>query len=121
MSACQSETEWVDRRALRNALTSTEAISDTGPAQCGGRLEVRLDKDAILKDVEQVVRDVLDNDNVELHRSTTAEDVPNWDSLAHVKIMMAIEKRFGIRFEVQELSELSNVGAVVDVIAERKG
>lgn len=78
-----------------------------------------MDKETILRGIEQVVRDVLDNDDVTLTRATTAEDVPNWDSLAHVKIMLAIEKRFGMRFEVHELSELSDVGAVVDVIAER--
>lgn len=77
-------------------------------------------REEILSVVQNIVRDVLDNDAVQLSYATVAENVPFWDSLAHVRIMVAIEKFFRIRFEVDELNSFENVGALVDGIIAKK-
>lgn len=42
--------------------------------------------------------------------ATTAEDIPAWDSLAHINLMFAIEEEFSVRFAGNELAEMANVG-----------
>jgi acyl carrier protein len=77
-------------------------------------------REKTLEDVQEIVREVLDDDTVQLAFGTTASDVKSWDSLAHVRIMVAVEKHFQIRFEVDELNSFENVGQLVDGIAARK-
>ncbi len=66
-----------------------------------------------------IFTNVLDLDSVDLTRTTTAADIPEWDSVAHVQLMIAVEKTFGFRMRTGEIAALSNVGDLVDVIAAR--
>ena len=50
----------------------------------------------ILAQLTPIIREVLDNDSIELRRETTAADVEDWDSVAHVRIMVAVEEEFGV-------------------------
>ncbi|MBL6079498.1 acyl carrier protein [Belnapia sp. T18] len=68
----------------------------------------------------QVFRDVFDDDDITLTPATTAEDIPGWDSQAHVNLVVAAETRFGIRFRTAELESLHNVGDFVQLIATRR-
>jgi acyl carrier protein len=74
--------------------------------------------DALLR-VNEVFRDVFEADDLSITRDTTAADVDGWDSLMHVRLVMAIEKEFGVRFTSSEVSSLGNVGDLLDVL-ERK-
>lgn len=49
----------------------------------------------------------------------TAKDVPEWDSLTHISLLLAVEKGFGIRFHVGEVERVKNVGEFADLIAKR--
>ncbi|WP_043359910.1 acyl carrier protein [Belnapia sp. F-4-1] len=68
----------------------------------------------------QVFRDVFDDDDITLTPTTTADDIPGWDSQAHVNLVVAAETRFGIRFRTAELESLHNVGDFVQLIATRR-
>ena len=73
----------------------------------------------ILDRLNGVVSDTLDLDTLSLQPSMTAADVEGWDSLAHVQIIVAIERSFGIRLRVGEMSSIANVGELVSRIASR--
>jgi acyl carrier protein len=73
----------------------------------------------VLQQVTEVFRDVFDADDLTIARETTAADVEGWDSLMHVRLMIAIEKVFRVRFSSSEVSSLHNVGELIDVL-ERK-
>lgn len=73
----------------------------------------------ILAQVTTVMRDVLDNDAIQVRPETTAKDVPEWDSLAHVQLVSAIEKHFKIRFTAKELNGFRNVGEMCAGIEKR--
>jgi len=73
----------------------------------------------ILERLNGVVSDTLDLDTVSLQPSTTAADVDGWDSLAHIQIIVAIERSFGIRLRVGEMASIANVGELVSRIAAR--
>jgi acyl carrier protein len=53
---------------------------------------------------------------VELRDETTAADVDGWDSVAHVMLVLASEKKFGIRFESSEIAGAANVGEFVEMV-----
>ncbi|MDF2766099.1 MAG: acyl carrier protein [Rhodospirillales bacterium] len=73
----------------------------------------------IYSELTRIFRDVLDRDDLELHPMVTAEDIPEWDSFAHVNIIVATEMTFGIKFMTAELERLRNVGELASLI-ERK-
>jgi acyl carrier protein len=67
----------------------------------------------ILKTINDIFIDVLDDDTVVLTEETSANDVDEWDSLNHIQLVVAIEKRFKIRFASQEILSWKNVGEMV--------
>ena len=68
--------------------------------------------------VRTTIIDVLDIDEgTVITNSTTAEDIPGWDSLQNVRIMLALEKKFGIRWQEQEIKNLQNVGDLFEKIS----
>ena len=67
----------------------------------------------------EIMRDVFDVDNLEYRDSLTADDVEGWDSLSHVRFLVAVEKGFGLRFTSGEIDGFKNVGEVLDVIVRR--
>jgi len=73
----------------------------------------------VLQQVTDVFRDMFDSEELVISRETTAADVYGWDSLMHVRLTLAVEKAFGIRFTTSEVASFSNVGDLVDAI-ERK-
>lgn len=58
----------------------------------------------------ELMREQFDDDTLEVGDSTTAADVPGWDSLAHVNLIIAVEKAFGIRFAAAEIGRLKSPG-----------
>jgi acyl carrier protein len=58
---------------------------------------------------------------VTVDAGTRAADVPGWDSLANVELMVEIEQAFGIRFRTGEVASLANVGDLVTLISRRTG
>ena len=67
----------------------------------------------ILKTINEIFIEVLDDDTVVLTEETSANDVDEWDSLNHIQLVVAIEKRFKIRFASQEILSWKNVGEMV--------
>jgi len=78
-----------------------------------------MDKGEILKTVNDIFIDVLDDENVVLTYETTANDVEEWDSLNHIQLVVAIEKQFGIRFTSQEIQSWNNIGELIGSISNR--
>jgi acyl carrier protein len=68
-----------------------------------------------------VFRDVFEDDDLQVTRATTAAQVPGWDSVMHITLMMGVERAFGVRFRSGEVAGLKNVGELVDLVDARKG
>ena len=66
-----------------------------------------------------VMRDVFDIDDLEYNDSLKADDVEGWDSLSHLRFLIAVEKEFGFRFTSGEIDGFKNVGEMLDVIVQR--
>ncbi len=72
--------------------------------------------DPILEQLTPIFQDVLDQPDLVITRQSDASTVEDWDSLAHVNLVTAIERRFKVRFALGELQELKNVGDMIDLI-----
>ncbi len=66
-----------------------------------------------------IFRDSLDNESLILTEATTANDVEGWDSITHVLIVVAVEKRFRVKFTAGEIQRLNNVGELASLIRSK--
>ena len=78
-----------------------------------------MERNQILAEVEEIFRDVLDNEEIVLNDATTADDVEEWDSLTHIQLIVAVEKHFKIKFTSKEILSWQNVGQMIDCIATK--
>ena len=62
-----------------------------------------------LEILNEIFRDVFDDESLVITESTSAEDISDWDSLTHIRLTAAIEKSFGVRFAMNEIPELKQV------------
>lgn len=76
-----------------------------------------MEQNEILATVQNIFRDVLDNEEIVLIPVTTADDIEEWDSLSHIQLIVAIEKSFKIKFTSKEILSWNNVGEMVGCIA----
>lgn len=75
--------------------------------------------DDIIKQVNAIFIDILENENIILKYETTAKDIEEWDSLTHVQLVVAIEKHFKIRFKSAEIQGFKNVGEMCEGILKK--
>ncbi len=63
-----------------------------------------------------IFHDVFDDDSIVLRPDLSAADVDDWDSLAHVRLLLTIERKMGIKFNAVEVGNLKNVGQLIELI-----
>ena len=78
-----------------------------------------MERNEILKRVEEIFREELEQENLVLSDETTADDVDGWDSLSHVQLVAAMEEAFGIEFKSREILSWDNVGDLIDSIEKK--
>jgi acyl carrier protein len=67
----------------------------------------------------RVVSDLLMDDSIVLAMDTRRQDVPNWDSMAYISFIVAVEGELGIKFGVAELESFETVGQIVAAVRAR--
>ena len=77
----------------------------------------RLEK--VIKEVNAIFVDVLDNGSIRINYETTSADIEEWDSLAHIQLVIEIEKHFKIRFKASEIHQFKNVGEMCEGIIKK--
>lgn len=78
-----------------------------------------MNKNETLSKVQDIFRDVLDNEEIELSFDTTADDIEEWDSLSHIQLIVAVEKEFKVKFTSKEIMSWGNVGEMLDSILNK--
>ena len=79
-----------------------------------------MNAEQILKELEEIFRDNFDDDDIVLTRETTADDIEDWDSLEQINLLTTIGKKYGIKFSIDDVSKLANVGDMVDLVLRLK-
>lgn len=75
-------------------------------------------REKIFEELNEVFSDVFD-DEIIVTEATTADDIEDWDSLEHINLIVAVESKFGIKFNIGEVNKMKNVGEMVDIIMNR--
>ena len=75
-----------------------------------------MEKSEILKQMQDIFIDVLDNDDIVLTEDTTADDIEEWDSLSHIQLVVGIENHFKFKLTSKEIMECANLGDMADCI-----
>ena len=76
-------------------------------------------KEQVYEMLDEVFQDVFDDENIHVTPETTANDIEDWDSLEHINLVVAVETKFGVKFNMNEVVNMKNVGEMVDIILER--
>lgn len=69
--------------------------------------------------LQAIFRAVFDNHAIVIRDDMTAADVPEWDSLNHINLIVAVEKEFGIKFTTREVYAANTIGEFIDMLARK--
>jgi acyl carrier protein len=78
-----------------------------------------MNEENTLKQLTEVFHQLFDDDSIVLTTETTAADIAEWDSMNHISLIVAVEVRFGIKFQTAETEDLKNVGDFVSLIQKK--
>ena len=76
-------------------------------------------REEIFIGVQEIFRDIFDEDDMVIEDKTSSDDIEDWDSLNHINLVSAVEKEFKIRFALGELTTLKDVGGMIDLMIEK--
>jgi acyl carrier protein len=79
-----------------------------------------MDKDAIVSRLTPIFRDVFNDDALVVSEGMTAANVPSWDSLSNINMIIAVEKAFGVKFSIKDVRSLKNVGELLELIKRKQ-
>lgn len=78
-------------------------------------------REAVFEKLNRIFRDNFDDDEICLTDETSAEDIEDWDSLEQINLVVAIQDAFGIKFNIDEVNAMKNVGEMADAILAKTG
>lgn len=73
----------------------------------------------ILDDLQNIFIDVFDDEDIVLTEETSSKDIDDWDSLAQINLVIAIEQQYKVKFNLEEISKLANVGEMIELIVNK--
>ena len=78
-------------------------------------------REDVFEKLNGIFRENFDDDDIELKDDTSSADIEDWDSLEQINLVVAIQDTFGIKFNIDEVNSLKNVGEMVDAILAKTG
>lgn len=75
-----------------------------------------MNREEILNRINTTLKSVFDDKALVITEKTTANDIGDWDSLNHLTVISNVERTFGVKFSLSEITKLQNVGSMVDLI-----
>lgn len=76
-------------------------------------------REEVFERLNEIFRDVFDDESITVEEETTADDIEDWDSLEHINLVNAIEDEFDMKFDMGQIVTMKNVGEMVDIILEK--
>ncbi len=80
-----------------------------------------MSRDEVYERLNEVFRDVFDDESITVNDATTSDDIEDWDSLEHINLIAAVEQEFGIKFNMGQVVTMKNVGEMADIILAQTG
>jgi acyl carrier protein len=77
-------------------------------------------EDPVMSRLTEVFHEVFDDEDLVLDAGLSADEVDGWDSLAHIRLILSVQKAFNVKFSPIETSRLENVGQLADLIRHKQ-
>ena len=78
-----------------------------------------MNRSDVLARLQPLFRDLFEDADLEISEQTNAEDIPDWDSLANVNLVLAVERELNVQFDTEEITAFQNVGDMITSILEK--
>ena len=78
-----------------------------------------MSREEIFDRVQEIFRDVFDNEELVISDATNSDEIEDWDSLEHISLIVSMEKAFSMKFDIKEVNKLENVGEMIDLIKRK--
>ncbi|MDD4969981.1 MAG: acyl carrier protein [Paludibacter sp.] len=78
-----------------------------------------MERKQIIIKLNEIFEDIIDEGSVSLSETSTSKDVEGWDSLTNIQLVVAIEKKYKIRFTSDEIMSWKNIGMMIDDILSK--
>jgi acyl carrier protein len=78
-----------------------------------------MDESDIYARLTEIIADFFDDDSITATPALSAKDLEGWDSLAHVRLMLTVERAFKVKFSTLEIGKMETVGDLVALIKAR--
>lgn len=69
--------------------------------------------------LQEIFRDIFDDEKLIITEEMSANDIEDWDSLAQINLIIAIEKEFKVKFRLEEVSNLKNIGEMLELLSKK--
>ena len=73
-------------------------------------------REEVFERLNEVFRDVFDDETITVGETTTSDDIEDWDSLEHINLISAVEQEFGMKFNMGQVVTMKNVGEMADIV-----
>lgn len=78
-------------------------------------------REAVFEKLNEIFRNNFDDDDIVLIEETSSADIDDWDSLEQINLIVAIQDTFNVKFNIDEVNAMKNVGEMVNFILEKMG
>lgn len=75
-----------------------------------------MSREEVFAKLNEVFREVFDDESITVTDATTADDIEEWDSFEHINLLAAVEQEFGMKFSMGQVVSMKNVGEMADII-----
>lgn len=80
-----------------------------------------MNREEVYEKLKEIFIDVFDDEDIVITDETVSTDIEGWDSLTHITLIGVVEDEFGIKFDMDALPKMKNVGVMVGMIQEKLG
>jgi len=74
---------------------------------------------AVVDDLGEIFKETFAHDSARFSAETVPDDVKKWDSIGHMTMVAALEEKFGLQFEVDEIMEMIDVKKILEILASK--
>jgi acyl carrier protein len=75
-----------------------------------------MNQDKRISSLQSIFRDVFDDESIVADPALKREDLPQWDSLGHIRLVSAIEEEFGVSFTIEQIEAMTSVARILEAL-----
>jgi acyl carrier protein len=79
-----------------------------------------IDSSEFVAKLTEIFRQECEKDNLKITMQTVQSDIESWDSLAHVRIVMGVERAYNIQLDVAEIESINSVRAFYEAVTRHE-